>query len=189
MDLSSIVTTLCAVISVCSNGSSSNWNKSLSLLIILFTWAVSSLVRWSKRKSSRSERLRILWVSSVAMILTACVWTFRLRGLGFFERLAMMLPSSSNSTSEVMILSSVSRVFIILIYALPPWFPSTLHFSLVRIDCRQGAGVGLNPSWLLDFLFWYRILSPFWQELGQHPVLYMGLLCYSILWIPVHHTG
>jgi len=64
MALSSVVTILCTVTSVSPKGSSANRNRLLYLLMILFTWIASSLLRWFKRKNSHRERFRALNIIS-----------------------------------------------------------------------------------------------------------------------------
>jgi len=92
---------LCAVTSVCLNGSSGN-RKSPSLLIILSTWFTSSLLRWSKRRSSCTALIRALGTWPLLTTLTATKCTPLTRRLDFAGRCSI-LSIFSNSTSAASI--------------------------------------------------------------------------------------
>jgi len=69
-------------------------------------------------QSSRRELVYSEYYWSRYIILTACIWMSLSQELEFFKWLTAILSSSFNSTLETTILSSVSRVFIILVFAL-----------------------------------------------------------------------
>jgi len=122
--------------------------------------------------TSCTEYYRSWWYGTIWMSLS--------QELEFFKLVAI-LSNSSNSTSRARIFSSVSRVFIILIYALIIYAYNIRDSSLVhflRIDYRQSASTGLIPSWFLNFLFYFKIFWLSYRGLKQHPILYLGMSCH-----------
>jgi len=91
------------------------------------------------------------------------------------KRLVAILSSFSNSISEVIrIFSSVSRMFIILIYALPPrFFASAFTIYMPSPRCKRG-----NPP--LIFRFLNLILSTLDIQPGIKIALSCTWNCYAL---------